>query len=151
MRIIYLQERATLSFTSKDLQSSGQDDFISLILPGGKLVLFKVDQLLIQLNTYNDWRIKGSFQGSHTVSSRSPFFKILANKDAETSAKFIEKIKSFSGVTQKVYSISDQYTVGDIIHHCKFGEGVVASKIQIDKIIVLFIDGSVKTLVHSKK
>lgn len=49
----------------------------------------------------------------------------------------------------KAYSIREQFVVGDVIDHPKFGPGVVEKLIDADKVQILFRH-DIKTLIHNK-
>lgn len=52
-----------------------------------------------------------------------------------------------SGGVFRRYSITDTFSVGDLISHKKFGEGYVVSLIGEGKVTIAFVDGE-RTLVH---
>lgn len=90
--------------------------------------------------------------GSTTLTRRKVSSKKSSKKDTRsneevwTSALSDAKNKQQS---QKSYSISENFAVGDVIDHASFGKGVVQSLMSGDKIEVIFQE-QIKTLVHNK-
>ncbi len=67
---------------------------------------------------------------------------------AEQNTNMWEKAMKDNGRKHHPYSISSKFSLGDIITHPKFGDGVVDRMVDNNKIEVIF-KGDVKTLIHN--
>lgn len=87
-------------------------------------------------------------------SSANAIRALTQGKDKKKSADntknvWESQVKCFSG-SPKNYSTREKFKVGDIIAHSQFGNGLVESLLEADKIFVIFQFGQ-KMLLHNKK
>lgn len=75
--------------------------------------------------------------------------KSSSHEEMSQGQNFWEQAIKNSSATPKAYSIRSNFNVGDLIDHSTFGIGVVESKLEGDKIQVVFKIQS-KTLIHNK-
>ena len=75
--------------------------------------------------------------------------KSSGRKSTETVGELWTKAISKSATGPKSYTIKGSFTMGDVIDHPTFGQGVVEKLIDDNKIEVLFQD-DYRTLMHKK-
>ena len=155
MRIIDLQERPRWFITASDLKGSLPDDYISMYLTDGGLVVLQVKHIINRVvkitpektKLNKSWLTKNTYEGSAIVTTRSWFKKFMANKDVFTSTHFNKLAQAYTKDVFTLYSFFQNYSLGEVLLHPNIGQGVVVSKLNPKHMVVLFSSGSAKKLV----
>jgi hypothetical protein len=98
---------------------------------------------------HHNYRRPKSEQPEPTARAKKAAGTRAPRKKEDGRAAWERAIMGRTAADFSPYTISKQFSAGQLLRHKKFGDGVVSELVEGDKIQVLFEDGA-KTLVHGR-